>query len=89
MFFCLPIFFAAKSKMWFEFFFVPIIPLSSDHVWICSICQFKAPIQQPSQWEPQIAQNFGYYPPQNQNQNFVAPNHPGYQPAYVVQTPQK
>ncbi|KAJ8699517.1 hypothetical protein PTI98_002626 [Pleurotus ostreatus] len=78
---------AAKSKLWFEFFFVPIFPMSSDHIWICTICQFRAPLQT-GQWEPQVASNFGYFPPPQQ-QNWTAPNQPGYQPAYIVQSPQK
>lgn len=98
---------AAKSKLWFEFFFVPIFPMSSDHIWICTICQFRAPLQTGcvalcpshllplfsavthSQWEPQVASNFGYFPPPQQQQNWIAPNQPGYQPAYIVQSPQK
>ncbi|KAF8797878.1 hypothetical protein BYT27DRAFT_7070656, partial [Phlegmacium glaucopus] len=38
----------AKYKDWFEFCFVPLIPISSKHVWRCSICQWTVPIQQGS-----------------------------------------
>lgn len=38
--------FGAKSRQWFEFCFVPLVPMSSKHVWMCSICQWQVPIQQ-------------------------------------------
>ncbi|KAL0947399.1 hypothetical protein HGRIS_013512 [Hohenbuehelia grisea] len=75
--------FAAKSKTWFEFFFVPIFPLSSKNVWICGICQWQVPIQ--PGWEPQIAGAPGHHPPGPPVQGWNPPNQPGYQPAYVVQ----
>ncbi|KAK1925470.1 hypothetical protein DB88DRAFT_195911 [Papiliotrema laurentii] len=31
----------ATSRTWFEFFFVPLIPFSSNHIWICTICQWE------------------------------------------------
>ncbi|KAJ7582618.1 hypothetical protein C8J56DRAFT_955275 [Mycena floridula] len=46
--------FSAKRTEWFELFFIPIIPISSKHVWLCSICQFSA-VLAPGQWEPPIA----------------------------------
>ncbi|TIB14628.1 hypothetical protein E3P92_01413 [Wallemia ichthyophaga] len=27
-----------KSRRWFEFCFLPIIPFGSDHIWFCNIC---------------------------------------------------
>ncbi|KAF9567599.1 hypothetical protein CPC08DRAFT_703129 [Agrocybe pediades] len=61
---------SAKSKEWFEFCFVPLIPMGSSHIWICSICQWSQAIQQGG-WEPQPVtsvpvQPGGYYPPQPQ-----------------------
>ncbi|KAF9001913.1 hypothetical protein BDQ17DRAFT_1244018 [Cyathus striatus] len=41
----------AKSREWFEFFFIPVIPMSSKHIWICSICNWTLPVQ--AGWEPQ------------------------------------
>ncbi|KIM49278.1 hypothetical protein M413DRAFT_103107 [Hebeloma cylindrosporum] len=65
---------SAKSKEFFEFCFVPLIPMSSKHVWLCSICRWEVPLQQG--WEPQSVANLpmqpgGYYPQQPQ---------PGWQP---------
>ncbi|KAL4074627.1 hypothetical protein V8B97DRAFT_1722405 [Scleroderma yunnanense] len=37
--------FAAKSRTWFEFCFVPLIPMSSKHVWMCGICQLQTQMQ--------------------------------------------
>ncbi|KAI5983817.1 hypothetical protein EDD15DRAFT_2390698 [Pisolithus albus] len=45
--------FAAKSRTWFEFCFVPLIPLRSKDVWMCGICQLQT-IMQPG-WAPPIA----------------------------------
>ncbi|KAJ3483339.1 hypothetical protein NLI96_g6391 [Meripilus lineatus] len=50
----------AKSRTWFELCFVPLIPMGSKHIWICSICQWSVPLQ--PNWEPQQA-NFGYQGP--------------------------
>jgi hypothetical protein len=35
--------FSAKKTEWFTFFFVPILPFSSKHVWLCHICRWMAP----------------------------------------------
>jgi ribosomal protein L37AE/L43A len=72
---------AAKKTTWFEFFFVPVIPFSSKHIWICGICQWKSP-QGAGQFEPAIA---GAHPPGGYQQ----PNAPGYQPVYLAQQPPK
>lgn len=37
---------SAKSRNWFEVCFVPLIPMNSKHVWMCSICQWSVPLQQ-------------------------------------------
>ncbi|KAI0797871.1 hypothetical protein C8Q75DRAFT_739907 [Abortiporus biennis] len=76
----------AKSRMWFEICFVPLIPMSNKHVWICTICQWEVPLQQ--NWEPVLpGQGFnrggqapwgGPLPPPQSYQ-------PGYQPGYVNQ----
>ncbi|KAF8969905.1 hypothetical protein BDZ97DRAFT_1653103, partial [Flammula alnicola] len=36
---------SAKSREFFEFCFVPLIPMSNKHIWLCSICQWAVPIQ--------------------------------------------
>ncbi|KNZ75351.1 hypothetical protein J132_03561 [Termitomyces sp. J132] len=35
---------AAKSTTWFELFWVPLIPFSRKHMWLCSICHWSLPI---------------------------------------------
>ncbi|KAI6118754.1 hypothetical protein EDD16DRAFT_1692857 [Pisolithus croceorrhizus] len=53
--------FAAKSRIWFEFCFVPLIPLQSKDVWMCGICQLQT-VMQPG-WEPPVAgPGHGYQP---------------------------
>lgn len=37
---------SAKKKTYFELFCVPIFPMNSKHVWVCSICQWRVPLQQ-------------------------------------------
>jgi len=45
---------SAKSKEFFEFCFVPLIPMSTKHVWLCSICRWEVPIQQGSVISPAL-----------------------------------
>ncbi|KAI9569512.1 hypothetical protein HD554DRAFT_2091683 [Boletus coccyginus] len=77
--------FAAKSRKWFEFCFVPLIPLKSKHIWMCGICQLQTEMQ--PGWEPPLAQA-GYQLPSVQNQ-YASPvggsQHygKGYQPGYT------
>ncbi|EPQ58401.1 hypothetical protein GLOTRDRAFT_110180 [Gloeophyllum trabeum ATCC 11539] len=82
--------FAAKSRMWFELCFVPLIPMSSKHIWMCSICQWNVP-KQPS-WEPAAIGGGQYHhsgpaPPQGwagpPGGNFA----PGYNPGYAQGQP--
>ncbi|KAF5330911.1 hypothetical protein D9619_005847 [Psilocybe cf. subviscida] len=73
---------AAKKKEWFELCCVPIIPMSSSHVWLCSICQWESS-NQPGHFEPPLvtnppAQGRGFYPAQPP---------PGFQPAYNPHQP--
>lgn len=35
---------AAKSTTWFELFWVPLVPISRKHLWICQICQWREPL---------------------------------------------
>ncbi|CAL1704342.1 unnamed protein product [Somion occarium] len=49
----------AKSRTWFELCFVPLVPLSTKHIWICAICQWNIPIQ--PGWEPQVPV-YGFQP---------------------------
>ena len=37
---------SAKKKTYFELFCVPVFPMSSKHVWVCGICQWRVPLQQ-------------------------------------------
>ncbi|KAK2467038.1 hypothetical protein APHAL10511_001296 [Amanita phalloides] len=34
----------AKRTTWFEFFFIPVVPISSKRVWMCHICRWSAPL---------------------------------------------
>ncbi|KAG8217372.1 hypothetical protein J3R82DRAFT_5468 [Butyriboletus roseoflavus] len=78
--------FAAKSRTWFEFCFVPLIPFKSKHVWMCGICQLQTEMQ--PGWAPPLAQP-GYQHPDGQNQYgpppVGAPQNYGkdYQPGYI------
>ncbi|KAJ3789903.1 hypothetical protein GGU10DRAFT_18699 [Lentinula aff. detonsa] len=72
--------YSAKSRTWFEFFFVPLIPMKTKHIWMCGICHWTAPLG-PGQWEPPIAyQNH----PQSSGQGYTSSGgyQPGYQPSY-------
>jgi len=42
---------SGKKRTWFELCCVPVIPMSSSHVWICSICQWTA---KTNAFEPQL-----------------------------------
>ncbi|KAH0584048.1 hypothetical protein H2248_009622 [Termitomyces sp. 'cryptogamus'] len=68
---------AAKSTTWFELFWVPLIPFSRKHMWLCSICHWSLPITH--------GDNSGFQPTQGYDQNFQ----PGYAPTYVQQGPTK
>ncbi|KAK7023962.1 hypothetical protein R3P38DRAFT_2955123 [Favolaschia claudopus] len=79
--------FSVKSTTWFEFFFIPLVPFSSKHVWFCQICRFVAP-HAPGHWEPMVA--YGGFPMQlpNHQPGYLNPNQPKstpnpYQPAYL------
>ncbi|KAK7036751.1 hypothetical protein VNI00_011417 [Paramarasmius palmivorus] len=81
--------FAAKSKMWLEFFFVPIIPMDSKDIWMCGICQWRAKMG-PGLWEPPVAYGGGFHT----SQGYFSPQQPGsfqqgYSPAYIGQQPPK
>ncbi|KAJ4488462.1 hypothetical protein J3R30DRAFT_3435953 [Lentinula aciculospora] len=72
--------FSAKSRTWFEFFFIPLIPMATKHIWMCGICRWTSPLG-PGKWEPPIAyQN----PHQSLGQGYITSNgfQPGYQPSY-------
>lgn len=36
----------ANSRTWFEVCWVPLIPMSKKHIWVCTICQWNIPQQQ-------------------------------------------
>ncbi|KAG2020472.1 hypothetical protein CC2G_005811 [Coprinopsis cinerea AmutBmut pab1-1] len=80
-----------KSREWFELCFVPLIPMGSKHIWVCSICHWTSPRGQ-GLWEPALPgfappPPAGYYPPNQQwgpppNQWQQGPQYPpqGYHP---------
>ncbi|KAF9532332.1 hypothetical protein CPB83DRAFT_673763 [Crepidotus variabilis] len=73
----------AKATTWFELFWVPLIPVSKEHLWICHICQWR------QKKEKEEAQPRDFVPPpqyHNNPQSFTAPNVPGYQPSYIGDT---
>ncbi|EJD05763.1 uncharacterized protein FOMMEDRAFT_78069, partial [Fomitiporia mediterranea MF3/22] len=38
--------FQAKSRTWFEICWIPLIPMNSNRIWCCGICQWRVPLQQ-------------------------------------------
>ncbi|KAJ7273214.1 hypothetical protein C8J57DRAFT_1179002 [Mycena rebaudengoi] len=86
---------SAKSTSWFELFWVPLIPFSSEHIWLCQICHWKAP-NKPGLFEPALAG--GGAPPLHHNQSSYQPSYMNappapppntYHPQYVQGPPQK
>jgi len=89
---------SAKSRLWFELCFVPLIPMQSKRIWMCSICQWSVPLQQG--WEPAIpggdfqpGRPWQQQPPvgyMNAPSGHMGPPpntyQPGYQPGYLNQT---
>ncbi|KAJ7445722.1 hypothetical protein B0H11DRAFT_397497 [Mycena galericulata] len=84
--------FSAKKTTWFELFFVPLVPFSSKHIWLCQICHWMAP-HVAGQWEPPAA--FGGAPMQSNYQpgylnQSAHPTSPSpYQPVYLQGIPHK
>ncbi|KAI0736951.1 hypothetical protein C8Q72DRAFT_34267 [Fomitopsis betulina] len=88
---------SAKSRLWFELCWVPLIPMKSQRIWTCSICQWNVPLQQ--NWEPALPMgNFqpggrgtdqaGPFPPPSGYGNLPPGGYqPGYQPSYLGQAP--
>ncbi|KII88708.1 hypothetical protein PLICRDRAFT_141195 [Plicaturopsis crispa FD-325 SS-3] len=73
----------AKSRMWFELCFVPLIPLKATHLWMCTICQWNVPLQ--PNWEPAIpGAAYQNVPLQHHGPPPNGPNG-GYQPTYLNQ----
>ncbi|KAF8078107.1 hypothetical protein FPV67DRAFT_1615358 [Lyophyllum atratum] len=93
---------AAKSTTWFELFWVPLIPFSKKHIWLCSICQWSAKVTEPgfvtcntsfdstavlTNDYRQGEPDAGQHPQPSQG---LHQNHQaGYAPAYISQGPQK
>jgi len=74
---------SAKKKTYFELFCVPVFPMSSKHVWVCGICQWRVPLQQG--WEPPFPGQGSHHPPQGQWQQGPPPGQTppqGYAPGY-------
>ncbi|EIW60501.1 uncharacterized protein TRAVEDRAFT_145942 [Trametes versicolor FP-101664 SS1] len=79
-----------KSRMWFELCFVPLIPMSSKHLWLCTICQWSVPLQQG--WEPALPGNAfqpGAHGQWQAPPYGLPPNaaQRGYQPGYPATSP--
>ncbi|KAK0562934.1 hypothetical protein OC861_005067 [Tilletia horrida] len=72
----------AKTRTWFELCWVPLIPMKKSHIWICSICQWRAP--QDGGYQPAPAGGGGFqgggYPQQPQQYGYGPPQ--GYQQGY-------
>ncbi|KAF7289723.1 hypothetical protein MIND_01345700 [Mycena indigotica] len=78
---------AAKSTTWFELFWIPLIPFSSDHIWLCATCNWRG-AHAAGQPEPPIA---GSQPAGNTQYQPTYINPPGaavppstYQPQYAL-----
>ncbi|KAF8479179.1 hypothetical protein DFH94DRAFT_632546, partial [Russula ochroleuca] len=72
----------ATSRMWFSFFFLRVIPLKKNHIWICSTCNWHVPTQ--NGWEPALPTGdagWGVYQPGYQHA-YQSPHSTGYQPSY-------
>ncbi|KAF7347144.1 hypothetical protein MVEN_01468800 [Mycena venus] len=64
---------SAKATTWFELFWVPLIPFSSKHIWLCQICHWQAP-HVAGQFEPSLPGG-------------APPGGPHYQPTYMTAPP--
>ncbi|EKM82813.1 hypothetical protein AGABI1DRAFT_104670 [Agaricus bisporus var. burnettii JB137-S8] len=53
---------SGKKRTWFELCCVPVIPLSSKHVWICPICNWSAKTSDFQPQMPAAGPPGGYYP---------------------------
>ncbi|PFH50064.1 hypothetical protein AMATHDRAFT_177741 [Amanita thiersii Skay4041] len=71
---------AAKKTTWFELFFIPVVPISSKHVWFCHICQWRTPIVAGQELPTANYVSHAGYPPGAYD--WQQPQHPGYQPGY-------
>ncbi|BGP17886.1 hypothetical protein JCM10213_000964 [Rhodosporidiobolus nylandii] len=54
--------YATKERNCFTFCFVPLVPLGSEHVWHCTICQWQASQSGPA--PPVAGQPGAFYGPQ-------------------------
>ncbi|KAI0063473.1 hypothetical protein BV25DRAFT_1915370 [Artomyces pyxidatus] len=72
---------SAKTRTWFSVCFLPLIPLNSNHIWTCAICNWNVPVQQG--WEP-LVPGSGYQSPQGMPPpGGQVAYQPGYQPGYM------
>ncbi|TRM62700.1 hypothetical protein BD626DRAFT_498167 [Schizophyllum amplum] len=72
----------AKRTRWFELFWIPLIPFSSKHIWVCGICHWARPVMEgEGQWEPPLAG--GAAPGQKALQEGAPQQRSGYQPGYL------
>ncbi|KAF9458654.1 hypothetical protein BDZ94DRAFT_1226006 [Collybia nuda] len=70
----------AKSTTWFELFWVPLVPFSKKHIWICTICQYTAAADAGQANNTTSAR--GPIPVQGYQ---LQQHQPGYAPAYINQ----
>ncbi|KAF8797879.1 hypothetical protein BYT27DRAFT_7124289 [Phlegmacium glaucopus] len=76
--------FAAKSTTWFELFWIPLVPISKKHMWVCGTCQWRELLS--NKWvESRLnaPQPLATY---NQAGTWASPARPGYQPVYINPT---
>ncbi|KAF9453287.1 hypothetical protein P691DRAFT_83376 [Macrolepiota fuliginosa MF-IS2] len=75
----------AKKTTWFEFFFIPVVPVSRKHILFCTICQWQAAVIDHEQAPTSTGASDRSIPQLRSAQGWEAPNQPGYQPAYISQ----
>lgn len=64
---------SASSRTWFEFFWIPLIPFSKSHIWVCTICRkckfgVSRAQTEDAEWEMKVGDGHDPQPPQGWNQ---------------------
>ncbi|KJA18580.1 hypothetical protein HYPSUDRAFT_169073 [Hypholoma sublateritium FD-334 SS-4] len=76
----------AKSTMWFELFWVPLVPLHWKHIWMCTICNWSQKVQKGQDDTKAPAESAAPASLATTPPSYTPPRQPGYQPAYIGQT---